>query len=170
MNQAMNMKRINDNSRVPILAKWIFCCFFTLLTANISDVVADDTLTTNDVSANWEQASDSELDALRGGFQLSNGLNIDFSFEKVILMNGVVTSTTSFQLPENMTLLQSGNQNVQSAMQGSQFNSEFQTIIQNDVDNRTIQTMKTIDIQLSNLKNLENYSKDVALQNFIHPF
>jgi len=163
----MDMKRFNVNSRVPILAKWTFCCFFTLLAAIASEVKADDVLTNDDVFAKWEQASDSELDALRGGFVLPNGVNIDFSIEKVILLNGVVASSTNFQLPENMTLLQNGMQNEAVSLQEE---STLGYKIQNNMDNQTIQTIKTINIELSNLKNLEGYNKNIAFQNFIQPF
>ena len=163
--RVITMKCVKANSRALILAKWSFCCLFTLVTAITNQAGADDALTNDDVFAKWEHASDGELDALRGGFVLPNGINIDFNIEKVILLNGVITSSTNFQLPENMSLLQNGMQNVAPALQGSALGS----VIQNNLDNQVISTMNTINIELSNLKNLDAYSKGIAFQNYIQP-
>lgn len=160
------MKSFKTNSRVSILAKWAFCCLFTLVTAAINQAGADDGLMNDNLFTKWERATDSELDALRGGFVLPNGVNIDFSIEKVILINGVVASSTSFQLPQNMSELQNNIQNVMPALQGSALSS----VITNDLDNQTISTLNTINVELSNVKNFESYYKDVALQNFIRPY
>lgn len=165
----MDMKRFNVNSKVPILAKWTFCCFFTLFTASISEVKADNTLTNNDVFAKWEHVSDSELDASRGGFLLPNGVNLDLSIEKVVLINGEAISTQKYQLPETMnTLVQNGIRNHYAApeLPGSTLGS----VIQNTMDYQTIQNIKTIDIEISNVKNLANFNNDIALQNFLQHY
>jgi hypothetical protein len=97
---------------------------------------------------------------------LPNGINLDFSIEKIILINGVVASSTSYQLPENMSSLQNmsvvqnGLQSVAPALQGSTLGS----VVQNNMDYQTISNLNTINIELSNVKSLNTYYKDVAIQ------
>ena len=160
------MNRFNSNRRVPILAKWTFCFLFSLVTAITNQAGADEAIINNDVLAKSERATNDELDALRGGFVLPNGVNLDFSIEKIILINGVVASSASFQLTENMSSLQNmsvvqnGLQNVAPALQGSTLGS----VVQNNMDNQTISNLNTINIELSNVKSLDTYYKSVSIQ------
>lgn len=143
-----------------------------LVTATLDQVSADDRLINeDDMSGYWQRASDEELDALRGGFVLPNGINIDFSIEKIIVINGELASSTSFQLSENMSSLQNmsptqnGFQNISPAMLGSGSG----VIVQNNMDYQTISTLNTINIELSNVRNLESYFKGTALQDSLRP-
>ncbi|HEY8098556.1 MAG TPA: hypothetical protein VIE65_21025, partial [Methylobacter sp.] len=98
---------------------------------------------------NWERASDDELDKLRGGFVLPNGIIIDFSLERITSLNGSVVSSSFFQLPENAALLQNGSLNQSPALAGAGLSS----VIQNNVDNQIIRSVTAINIAVSNLKN-----------------
>lgn len=100
---------------------------------------------------NWPRASDSELAQLRGGFLLPNGVNIDLSIEKIISLNGVETFSSFFQFPENGFLLQNGVGDLAPDLAASALNS----IIQNNLDNQVISTINEINLEVSNLQNLD---------------
>jgi len=114
---------------------------------------------------NWDRASDSELDQLRGGFALPNGTNIDFSLDRITSLNGSVVSSSFFQLPENASLFQNGtlNQAPELAMTG------LGSVIQNNVDNQVIRTVTDINIAVSNLKGLDLNSSGAVFNNLIMP-
>ncbi|TAK61267.1 hypothetical protein [Methylobacter sp.] len=114
---------------------------------------------------NWERASDSELDQLRGGFVLPNGMNIDFSLERISSLNGTVVSSSFFQLPENTLLSQNGTMNQALDLAGSGLSS----VIQNNVDNQIIRTVTDINIVVSNLKNIDLNNSGMAFNNLILP-
>jgi hypothetical protein len=61
---------------------------------------------------------------------------------------------------QNMSVVQNGLQNVAPALQGSTLGS----VVQNNLDNQTISNLNTINIELSNVKNLDTYYKGTALQ------
>lgn len=116
-------------------------------------------------SGNWERASDGELDRLRGGFVLPNGMNIDFSLERITSLNGTVVSSSFFQLPENAALFQNGAMNQASGLADSGLSS----VIQNNVDNQIIKTVTDINIAVSNLKGMDLNSNGMAFNNLILP-
>lgn len=113
----------------------------------------------------WPRASDSELDKLRGGFVLPNGMTIDFNLERITTLNGSVVFSSFFQLPDNASLLQNGTLNQSPDLAGSGFSS----VIQNNVDNQTIRTVTAINIAVSNLKNLDLTNGSLAFNNLIQP-
>lgn len=100
---------------------------------------------------NWPRASDSELALLRGGFMLPNGINIDFSIEKIISLNGVETFSSFFQFPENGFLLQNGAGDLAPDLASAALNS----IVQNNLDDQVISTINEINLEISNLQNLD---------------
>lgn len=115
--------------------------------------------------AAWERASDSELEQLRGGFELPNGINIDFSISRVGTINGLVVASTFFQLPET-AWSQNGAMNLASSLAGTGLNS----VIQNGADNQLIRTMTEINIAISHLTNMNlNNNNFFALSDFIPP-
>jgi hypothetical protein len=91
--------------------------------------------------------SDDELDTLRGGFMLANGMNVEFSIDKVITLNGQVAFTSSFTLPDGVPLFQNGLNNISPFLNASPIGS----IIQNNLDSQTISTINTINLQLSHI-------------------
>lgn len=114
---------------------------------------------------NWERASDSELDQLRGGFVLPNGVSIDFSLERMTSLNGAVVSSSFFQLPGNASLFQNGNMNQAQDLAMPVLGS----VIQNNLDNQVISTVTDINIAVSNLKNLNSNSNGMVFNNLILP-
>lgn len=114
---------------------------------------------------NWERASDSELDQLRGGFVLPNGVNIDFSLEKITSLNGTVVSSSFFQLPGNVSLIQNGNMNQAPGLAISGVGS----VIQNNLDNQTISTITNINIAVSHLKNFNLNNSGMVFNSLIQP-
>jgi hypothetical protein len=48
----------------------------------------------------WMTVGDDTLAATRGGFDLGGGLMVSFGISRVVTVNGVVLSSTSFQLPD----------------------------------------------------------------------
>lgn len=114
---------------------------------------------------NWSRASDSELDQLRGGFALANGVNVDFSLERLTTLNGAIISSTSFQLPGDAFLFQNGALNQAPVMTGAALGS----VIQNNVDNQVIKNITDINIAVSNLKNMDLNSRGMVFNNLILP-
>ncbi len=129
-------------------------------------VYADEILDiTAQPSDSWSRASDSELDQLRGGFALANGVNIDFSLHRLTTLNGEVVSSTSFRLPDDAFLFQNGGLNQAPVMTGSALGS----VIQNNVDNQVIKNMTDINIAVSNLKNMDLNNRGMVFNNLIMP-
>lgn len=132
--------------------------FLLLVIASIgfpSQASADEVSNSNGFSDDrfdnrWPMASDSELDQQRGGFLLPNGVNIDFSIEKVIYLNGVETFSSFFQLPENVSLLQNGVGDLAPDLA----NSALSSVIQNNLDNQFIRTVNEINLEISNIQNM----------------
>lgn len=115
--------------------------------------------------SNWERASDSELEQLRGGFILPNGLSIDFSLERIVSLNGAVVSSSFFQLPGNALLFQNGDLNQASDL----VRAPLASVIQNSLDNQMIKTMTDINIAISNFKNLDLNNRGMVFNSLILP-
>ncbi|NOR71528.1 MAG: hypothetical protein GQ532_17890 [Methylomarinum sp.] len=122
-----------------------------------SNVCAEDYISGSFINQEWEKATDEELDALRGGFALANGVIIDFSFEKQVFQNGVESFSSYFEIPTNISLVQNGALNFVSGFSSSLLTS----IIQNNLDNQIIRTINTINIDISNLSGI-NYNASAA--------
>ncbi|MGZ5008827.1 MAG: hypothetical protein ACXWE9_10145 [Methylobacter sp.] len=114
---------------------------------------------------NWDRASDSELDQLRGGFVLPNGTSIDFSVDRMTSLNGAVISSSFFQSSSNTSLFQNGviNQAPELAM------SALGNVIQNNIDNQVIKTVTDINIAVSNLKNIDLNNSGMVFNSLILP-
>ncbi|TMM44759.1 hypothetical protein [Colwellia ponticola] len=105
----------------------------------------------------WRKVPDTKLAGSRGGFLLPNGVIIDISFEKRIFRNGEETSSAYFQIPNNLNLIKNGQlNNTELAKKSSNqiADSLFHSIIQNDLDNQTLQTINNINIDIKNLNNI----------------
>lgn len=97
----------------------------------------------------WHKVSDTHLAYSRGGFILPNGVIVDISFEKLIFRNGEQTASSYFQTSNNQPLVNDGKLNIPELS-----NTLFQSIIQNDLDNQTLQTINKINIDIKNLGNI----------------
>lgn len=98
---------------------------------------------------NWHKVSDTQLAHTRGGFILPNGVIVDISFEKRIFQNGEEIASSYFQTPNSHSIVQNGKLNVPGLS-----SALFQSIIQNDLDNQTLQTINNINIDIKNLNNI----------------
>jgi hypothetical protein len=145
----MNIHKSCKNTFISLRYAYILSAFVLQVLAN--QAFAKDAFNDyEDVLNHVAQASDEELDQLRGGFLLPNGINVNFNYESVVSLNGVVKMVSAFQLPDNVALLQNGLDN-----QAQQLNlPALGTVIQNNLDNQFIQTLNTVNIELSNLKNM----------------
>lgn len=99
----------------------------------------------------WLKVSDIKLAYSRGGFILPNGIIVDISFEKRMFQNGEEISSSYFQTADNMSLVKNGKLNIPEFS-----NNLFQSIIQNDLDNQTLQTINNINIDIKNLNNISS--------------
>ena len=101
---------------------------------------------------------DTVLTDIRGGFASSDGVMISFGIERVTYINGILNTTTSFNLPpaflsanasanhrflpENFSQIRRGFGNINSTAVGR---GGFQgTFIQNSLDNQSIRATTTI--------------------------
>jgi hypothetical protein len=117
-------------------------------------------------SNDWERISDEELDTLRGGFSLPSGLIVDFSFDKRIYQNGIEAFYTYFELPQNIALSRGATSDIASNLTNMLLNS----VTQNSLDNQIIKTINTINIDISNIKNV-NYdsNRSAFFRNLVGP-
>jgi hypothetical protein len=97
----------------------------------------------------WRKVLDTKLADSRGGFILPNGIIVDISFEKRIFQNGEETESSFFQTPSNLNLVQNGKLNIPGLS-----TTLFQSVVQNDLDNQTLQTINNINIDIKNLNNI----------------
>ncbi len=113
----------------------------------------------------WEPVLDSKLAALRGGFVLPNGIIVNISFEKQVFQNGIETFNSYFQSPENLALVKNGEFNIASKLD----NSMIQSVIQNNLDNQTLHTINTINIDIENLNKVIHTFSTNELYQFLLP-
>lgn len=144
-----------------VLRTAVFLTYFTLalsvFAAPSSDNIPRDPLV---------PASDAELDAVRGGFILDNGMIINISIDRRVYQNGIETFSSHFESPQDLASLQAGTQNTESQFVDSLLNS----IIQNTMDNQLIETISKIDIELRNsaIPNRDLSGQEIFSQ-FIEP-
>ena len=124
----------------------------TVLFVTLSGSAAS--METKDVEQNletekWHKVSDTRLAFSRGGFILPNGVIVDISFEKLLFRNGEQTASSYFETANNQYLVDDGKLNIPGLS-----NDLFQSIIQNDLDNQTLQTINNINIDIKNLNNI----------------
>ncbi|MGJ7543896.1 hypothetical protein [Variovorax sp. LT1R16] len=107
----------------------------------------------------WMTVGDTTLETMRGGFDLGGGLMVSFGISRAITVNGVLLAATTFNVPDiaritpvqaaalerqmnSVNLVQVGpNNSVASATSLP----TAATVVQNTLDNQTIQTRTLID-------------------------
>lgn len=100
-------------------------------------------------SHNIEIASDEELDVLRGGFVLPNGMTVNISINQDVFRNGIRTHTSYFELPETFLSIRPS----QSASANPVSGDAIGSITQNALNNQLIEIMRIVDIELLNVTN-----------------
>ena len=106
----------------------------------------------------------SELDSLRGGFSIGDGLDVSFGFEQSGSIDGVEQFRNNFSVGSmatglsdvdmsnmNPVLLQNGSGNYVSASVLDALSSSFGNIIQNTLDDQVISTTTVLDFSLQNI-------------------
>lgn len=131
----------------------VLALLILLLTGIFSTYVSavdfsDNMQLTRQVSNDWQTISDEELDMLRGGFSLPNGLVVDFSFDKRIYKNGIEAFYSYFELPKDIEL----SRQITSGLASNFSNMVLNSVTQNSLDNQIIKTINTINIDISNIK------------------
>ncbi len=136
-----------------------------LLTFLVNLAVARDTLADagyaddifSDPYSQLIRATDDELAQQRGGFTLPNGMVVNISLERLIFLNGIETASSFIQFPIDGVLIQNGSGNLGQDLVGSVIGS----IIQNSLDNQSIKSINELNIEISNLQNLDLRSSTV---------
>lgn len=104
--------------------------------------------------ADWQAVPDPELAELRGGFINSDGFQINFSLENVVSIDGVLQLHTVLQVPFGSGKPQLETSQVTTtdgAASTSVATNGLATLIQNTMDNQTIDHMRVVNVELSNL-------------------
>lgn len=114
----------------------------------------------------WSAVAAPQLDDIRGGFDTSPQLTLSFGIERATYLNGALVTTTSFNLPavggistdevagagqaaSTLMLLQNGPNNV--FLQSSSSSPLAGTVIQNTLNNQSIQNMTTVNAAANSL-------------------
>lgn len=144
--------------KLSIYQKILKALSLSIIFVNVSfvgQVLANDVLSesasTNNIYDSWVRATDDELAQQRGGFVLPNGMIVDISLERIILLNGVETISSYFQFPENGVLLQNGSENLAPDSIGSVLSS----VVQNNLDDQAIKTINELNIEISGLQDVD---------------
>lgn len=106
-----------------------------------------------------------ELESMRGGFITSNGMVIDFSFSANTLVDGelinqVVLNTAELAASENLRrIIQVGEDNQAfNGETGLETLPQVLTVVQNNLDNLTIQQLNLLDLTVQNMSNFVSQS------------
>lgn len=115
---------------------------------------------------------DDVLEGVRGGYEMPGGLKLSFGIERIVYINGELASSMQFSLPElgafsgsgsgagaaptgqTAALIQNGPNNVFLANLAA--SGALATVIQNSLDNQTIQTVTNINVQVNSLELLRS--------------
>lgn len=105
-----------------------------------------------------------ELDSMRGGFSVGEGLDVAFGFTQTGSVNGVDQFSNSFKIDSvgsglgnvdmsnmNSVLLQNGSGNIVSSGVLNSLSDTFGNVIQNTLDDQVISTTTVFDISLQNV-------------------
>ncbi len=121
--------------------------------------------------AHWPAVDAETLDEMRGGFDTPLQLKLSFGIERAVYLNGALVTTTSFNLPglgsvtpENQAALSvaSGSVSMLQNGPGNQFSlsptavPSAATIIQNTLNNQSIQGLTTINATANSLELLRS--------------
>jgi hypothetical protein len=142
---------MNINSATLLQKSRIMMAFIIIAGSSLVSAASRDNIALEQSldTEKWLKVSDTRLAYSRGGFILPNGVIVDISFEKRIFRNGEETASSYFQTPNNLNLIKNGKLNIPGLSK-----TLFQSIVQNDLDNQTLQTVNNINIDIKNLNNI----------------
>lgn len=95
------------------------------------------------------------LETMRGGFVAGNGVRFDIGIEKASYVDGVLQVQNSFKA-EDLALLNTGLGISVNSANLENVSSVFNTLIQNNLDQKTIQNFTVIDVTVRNFSQLQN--------------
>ncbi|MFT3757331.1 hypothetical protein [Thauera sp.] len=165
-------------TRPPLLAMIVTggCAFAACLPASGSDVAGAELAARRQQLDHLLAAAtipDTELDTLRGGFETPGGLQMRFGIERVVLINGILHSTTSLRLDGSsqtsgiplppgaaLALIQSGPNNISHLLPAH----SLATVVQNSLDNQKLQTITTISASVNSLEAMQGVLMEQAMQ------
>ena len=130
--------------------------------------------------------SDERLDKMRGGFDLSSGLKVSFGVSRMVVVNGNLVTTTSFNIPDIANLSAQQAQQLASVNAGSLIQNGpgnvvqpgampalSGAVIQNTLNNQNIQALTTINTTVNSLSMFKNFNIGStlggALSNAVRP-
>lgn len=120
---------------------------------------------------------DATLDAQRGGFATPGGLQMSFGIERAVYVNGVLESTTHLRLEDlgqvvaslppgaTLAVVQNGAGN---SFEASLPPVTLGTVVQNSLDDQTLQVFSTIDITVNSAELLSGIRLDMSLQDALN--
>ncbi|WP_434130096.1 hypothetical protein [Methylocaldum sp. GT1BB] len=106
----------------------------------------------------WTAAEDAELDELRAGFVLDNGMVVDLSLATSVFVNGQEQFSDRFALADDFSIDQLRGVTVNNGPNNfamSDAGTNNMAVIQNTMDNQIITMMRSIDLTISNLKGMD---------------
>lgn len=123
----------------------------------------------------WVAIDPVRLDALRGGFDVGNGMVLSFGVERAVMVNGELVATMRVNIPDVARMTE------QQAQQLAKFNegvlvqvgpgnsvspsSDFSgVVIQNSLDNQDLRTVTRLDISVDTLAAFQNLNAQAAMQ------
>ncbi|MDA8165529.1 MAG: hypothetical protein M0017_10925, partial [Desulfobacteraceae bacterium] len=103
---------------------------------------------------------DQDLDRLRGGFLGRDGLLINFSFQRVLQVNGELQAQTVLRVPgldlptvpdgkSGVGIVQTGRDNSLSSNAFANSTGQTALVVQNSLDNQVIQYSKILNVEIS---------------------
>lgn len=125
----------------------------------------------------WAAVDSDTLDEIRGGFELPMQLRLSFGIERAVYLNGALVTTTSFNLPSLAAITGTGagtqdatgplsvaNGSVSLLQNGTGNSFSFglaglplaATVIQNSLNNQSIQSLTTINATANSLELLRS--------------
>jgi len=126
----------------------------------------------------WPAASDRQLEAVRGGFDVGNGLLASFGIERVVYINGNLVTQVSVTIPDvaRMTTAQAdalaaaiGTVNIQigpgnTLAPAMLDRATAALVIQNSLDDQDIKSLTTINASVNNLSQFSSIRLANSLQ------
>lgn len=116
----------------------------------------------------WTPLSNQALDDLRGGFDVGQALTVSFGIVRSVTINGDLVTQTSFNLPD-ITKINAEQVRIASlaiAETGVVQKSELptSTVIQNTLNNQTIETLTVINTGVNSLGLLKSINTQTTLK------
>ncbi len=126
--------------------------------------------------------SPDQLGGLRGGFEMPNGLRMSFGIERVVMINGVLQSTTSLRVEDlgravggkaapsvvpgtALAVIQSGPNNIVTApLPGT----TLATVVQNSLDNQKLQTVTTVNATVNSMEVVRGLRMHQSMQEAVN--